>query len=242
MRQTSIRIASNFHTQSTKMSVSRAVQERKSCRQFIKDKPVPDDVLKSLIEQASRAPSGGNVQPWRVHVVSGKVRDELVSYLKDKEISGTEYDIYPPELDDPYKSRRAKVGNDMYQILGIGRKDTKAKLKHVQRNFTFFDAPAGLFFTIDSNVNNPPQWSDIGMFMQTFMLLATEQGIATCAQEAWANHAKNVKDFLGVPEDHILFAGIAVGYEDTSAPINKLRTERASLSEFVTFHQGRGKL
>ena len=219
------------------MSVARTALSRKSCRQFIKDKPVPEALLKELLEQASFAPSGGNLQPWRVHVVMGKARDDLVESLKGKDVEGSEYDIYPVDLGEPYRSRRAKVGKDMYDLLGVGRSDTAGKLKNMARNFTFFDAPVGLFFTVD--LNNPPQWSDIGMFMPTFMLLAEERGIATCAQEIWANHSKHVKEFLGVPKEQILFSGMSVGYEDTSAPVNKLRTVRAPLSDFVTFH---GKL
>ena len=170
-------------------------------------------------------------------MVAGKARDELVEFLQDKDV---EYDIYPPSLNKVYSARRAKVGKDMYKQLGVDNKDLASKLKHVRKNFTFFDAPVGLFFTVD--LNNPPQWSDIGMFMQTFMLLATERGIATCAQEAWANHSSTVKDYLGIPKEHILFAGIAVGYADTSAPVNHLITERAPVDEFTIFHKPRSNL
>jgi len=220
--------------------VARTVLARKSCRQFLKDKPVSDDLIKELLEHASRAPSGGNLQSWtsRVYVVNGKARDEMVEFLQGKAVGGSEYDIYPTDLGEPYRSRRAKVGADMYDLLGVGKKDTASKMKHVQRNFEFFDAPAGIFFTVE--LNNPPQWSDIGMFMQTFMLLATERGLATCAQEAWANHAPLVKEYFNIPGEHILFAAIALGYEDTSAPVNKLKTDRAPISEFVTFVQPRG--
>lgn len=218
------------------MSVAQTVVARKSCRAFLKNKPVPDHIIKELLTIASRAPSGGNLQPWRVHVVNGKSRDELVDFISGKDVGGSEYDIYPPDLKQPYSKRRAKVGTDMYDILKIGRKDTAAKLQRVAKNFDFFDAPCGIFFTVD--LNNPPQWSDIGMFMQTFMLLATEKGIATCAQEAWANHSALVKEFLGIPSDQILFAAIAVGYEDTTHPVNQLITDRALVEDFVTFHGG----
>lgn len=148
--------------------------------------------------------------------------------------AGAEYDIYPAGLPDLYKRRRGQVANDMYELLGVENRDIRRKMEQVQRNFAFFDAPVGLFFVLPK-LMGPPQWSDAGMFMMTFMLLAEENGLATCAQEAWANHSELLKDKLGISEDCMVFSGMAVGYEDVEAPINRLRTQRADLAEFVVF-------
>ena len=217
------------------MSVTKAVLARKSCRQFLKDKPVPESMIKELLELASRAPSGGNLQPWQVHVVFGSARDQLIESLKDQKVSGPEYDIYPPDLKDPHRSRRSKLGNDMYDLIGVARTDRIGKLKHLERNFSFFDAPCGVFISAEK-IMGIGQWCDIGMFIQNFLLLAFERGLATCAQEAWANHSEAVKSFLNISDEHILFCGIAVGYEDTTATINKLRSDRAPIEEFATFY------
>jgi nitroreductase len=143
-----------------------------------------------------------------------------------------EYDIYPKELISPYRDRRFAVGEAMYERIGIPRADKAARRLWFARNFAFFGAPVALFTTIDKRMG-PPQWSDLGMFLQTFMLLAVEAGLATCAQECWAVYPETVKTFLDIPEERMLFCGMAVGYEDESEPANALRTERAARSEWL---------
>lgn len=216
------------------MSVAAAVAARVSTRAFL-DRRVPGALVRELIEKAGRAPSGGNLQPWHVHALGGVALADLLAQVARQ---GTDpepaYAIYPEGLSEPYRSRRYQVGEALYATLGIPREDRAGRLKQLARNATFFGAPVGLFIAVDRQMG-PPQWADLGMFIQTFMLLAVEQGLSTCPQEYWALHAKTVTGFLGVPEGQMLFCGIALGYGDPDAPINALRTERAPLAEWSSF-------
>jgi nitroreductase len=145
-----------------------------------------------------------------------------------------EYDVYPPNLHEPYRTRRYKCGEDLYATIGIARTDKPARLRQMARNYDFFGAPVGLFYVIDRRMG-APQWADVGMFMQSVMLLAREQGLHTCPQEIWSAWPKTIAGFLGLAPEMMLFCGMALGYRDESAPINTLRTERAPLSECCTF-------
>ncbi|MGB8860425.1 MAG: nitroreductase [Ilumatobacteraceae bacterium] len=216
------------------MDVAAAVHARSSIRQFLAE-PVSDEVLRSLLTDASRAPSGGNVQPWRVYVVNGESMSRLRGYLVDQPpIEAPEYDIYPPKLTEPYRTNRFGVGEQMYALLGIGRDDKPGRLRQFAHNGDFFGAPAALFCFVDRQMG-PPQWSDLGMFLQTFMLLATEQGLATCAQEYWSVRHGAVAAFVDAPENEMLFCGVAVGYADPTAVINTLRSERMPLDDWARF-------
>ena len=220
------------------MKVSEALNTRLTARAFT-NKPVPTETIRQILETAKRAPSGGNLQPWHVWVLTG---DEMVSFklmVREKLAvsprgEGTEYHIYPPELKDPYKSRRFKVGEDMYASINVARDDKMGRLMQFARNFEFFGAPTALFFAIDRQMQQG-QWADLGMFMQSIMLLAREHGLNTAAQEAWAIWHKTLGEYLSIPPELMLFCGMAIGYADEAAPINKLRTDRAPLAEFVTF-------
>jgi nitroreductase len=218
------------------MNVSEAVASRMSCRAYL-DTPVPAATVRAILDAAKQAPSGGNLQPWWVHALTGEPLKELLAIVRGKlpthpRGDGSEYDIYPPGLVEPYRSRRFKCGEDMYATLGIARDDKFGRLMQFARNFEFFGAPVGLFFCIDRRVG-PPQWSDVGMYMQTVMLLAREQGLHTCAQEAWSVWHTTVGEFLDLPPELMLFSGMALGYADPSHPINSLRTDRAPLAEFA---------
>jgi nitroreductase len=215
------------------MDVSEAVRRRKSIRQFT-DHPVSDDTLRELLEGAARAPSGGNVQPWRIYVVNGDSMTRFRSYIADQPIEAGEYEIYPPKLWDPYRTNRFAVGEAMYATIGIERDDKAGRLAQFAKNGDFFGAPAALFCFIDRGMG-PPQWSDLGMFLQTFMLLAQECGIDTCAQEYWSVRHSAVRAFVGAPDDELLFCGVAVGHADWDAPINGLVSERMPLDEWATF-------
>lgn len=209
------------------MNVSEAVARRISVRAFKSD-PVPGAVVREILEAAARAPSGGNLQPWRVHALTGAP----LQALKDKVAANPfgeapEYDVYPPNLWEPFRTRRFECGEDLYATIGIPREDKAARLRQLARNGELFGAPVGLFFSLDRKVG-PPQWSDVGMFMQTVMLLATERGLATCAQEYWARYPRTLAESLGLPDDHMMFSGMAMGYADETAPINTLRTRRDS--------------
>ncbi len=220
------------------MTVVDALKTRISTRAFL-DKPVSEPVIRAILEAAKYAPSGGNLQPWHVHVVTGEDLARLKAIIREKQVDnprgeGSEYHIYPPELTEPYKARRYKTGEDLYATIGVTRDNKMGRLIQFARNFEFFGAPVALFFSIDRQMQ-PGQWSDLGMFIQSVMLVATEMGLATCAQEAWAIWYKTLGEYLPVPAEHMLFCGMALGYADPDAAINTLRTQRADLSEFVTF-------
>ena len=144
------------------------------------------------------------------------------------------YDIYPPSLKEPYRTSRFELGEQMYDLLGIAREDKKSRIEQVMKNFEFFGAPAAIFCFVDKQMG-PPQWSDLGMFLQTFMLLATESGVDTCAQEAWSMKHESVSSFVNANPEELLFCGVAIGYRDNKAQINKLRSERRPLKEWATF-------
>lgn len=220
------------------MNVTEAVSARFSCRAFL-DKPVPRETIAAILESASRAPSGGNLQPWHVDVLTGaplamlktKVAASLSANPKGE---GTEFPVYPPDLQPPWRDRRFACGEQLYAAIGIPREDRPARLGQFARNFDLFGAPVGLFFSIPRGFGCP-QWSHLGMFIQTIMLLAAERGLATCPQEAWAIVHRSVGEALGLPPERMLTCGMALGYADDAQPINRWRTERAPLDAFATF-------
>lgn len=220
------------------MNVTDAINTRLTARAFL-DTPVDGRVIREILETAKRAPSGGNLQPWRVWVVGGEELVRFKALIREKMSAnprgeGTEYNIYPPDLKEPYKSRRFKVGEDMYATIGVTREDKLGRLMQFARNFEFFGAPCALFFAIDRQMQQG-QWADLGMFIQSIMLLAREHGLHTAPQEAWAIWYKTVGEFLSIPPELMLFCGMGIGHIDPKAPINSLRSERAPLDEFATF-------
>ena len=219
------------------MNITTAIETRASCRAFLRT-PVAQSIVRQILETAKRAPSGGNLQPWHVHVLTGTPLVEFLELIRTRQSAqpageGTQYDVYPPELHEPYRSRRFKCGEDMYATVGIPREDKLSRLRQFACNYTFFGAPVALFFSIDRRMGED-QWADLGMFMQNIMLLAREHGLHTCAQEAWAVWHRTIGEFLSLPAHHMLFCGMAMGHRDETAPINALRTERAPLEEFAT--------
>lgn len=221
------------------MNVTDAITSRMSCRQFL-DTPIPLDTIRSILETAKRAPSGGNLQPWQVHVLAGAPLHRFLSVIRSKAAGspqgeGTEYHVYPPNLKEPYRSRRFKCGEDLYATISVPREDRPRRLAQFARNYELFGAPVLLFFVIDREMG-ADQWADVGMFMQNIMLLAREHGLHTCAQEAWASWHRTVGEFLALPPEVMLFCGMALGVRDEAAPINRLRTDRVPLVEFAAFH------
>ena len=209
------------------MNVSEAVAARFSCRAFT-DEPVSGEVMREIIELAARAPSGGNLQPWRVFALAGEPLEAFRATIADTPMEEPEYEVYPANLWDPFRTRRFVCGEDLYASIGIPREDRSARFRQLARNTQLFGAPAALFFFLDRNLG-PPQWSDLGMYMQTLMLLAAERGLATCAQEYWARYPRAVAKFLDVPDELQLFSGMALGHADETAAINRWRTRRDPL-------------
>lgn len=207
------------------MNVSDAVAARMSVRAFRPDVPSAA-VVREILEAAARAPSGGNLQPWRVYALAGEPLARLKAEVAANPMGeAMEYDVYPPDLWEPFRTRRFRNGEELYASVGIPREDKPARLRQFARNGEFFGAPVGLFFCLDRKVG-PPQWSDVGMYMQTVMLLATERGLDTCAQEYWARYPQTVAKAVGLPDDHMLFSGMALGWRDETAPINGFRSTR----------------
>lgn len=219
-------------------TVADALKARISTRAFL-DKPVPEAIVRGILETAKFAPSGGNLQPWKVHVATGAARERIVETVKRSLAENPfanefEIAVYPETLWEPYRTRRFEIGERMYALLGIPREEKPARLQWFRKNFEFFGAPVGLFFSIDRRFDRG-QWAHLGIFMQSIALLALENGLATCMQECWAARAKTVGALLGLPETEMLYCGMALGYPDLQAPVNRLRSERAPLEDFVTF-------
>jgi len=220
------------------MDVRDAVASRYSCRAFL-PAPVPLAVVREILDRAARAPSGGNLQPWRVDALAGEPLATLKAMMRARDAElprgeGAEYRIYPDPLKEPYYARRRDVGAQLYAALGIPRQDRPARIAQYGRNFQVFDAPVALFVSIDRSMG-PPQWSDLGGFIQTILLLARGFGLHGCAQEAWTHWHRTVPPFLDLPADHILFCGIALGVADEGAAVNRWRAPRAPVDAFATF-------
>ena len=216
------------------MKVSDAVLKRRSIRAFT-SQPINNKVIKDLLALAARSPSGGNLQPWKIYVVNDQSMKKFIEFQARWDQPETPgYAIYPSGLTEPYRTSRYQLGEAMYELLGIPREDKDARLQQVMRNFEFFGAPAALFCFVDKQMG-PPQWSDLGMFLQTFMLLAQEAGIDTCAQEAWAMKNDSVSEFVGSGENDILFCGLALGYKDEDAVINQMSSERRPIKQWAKF-------
>tara|TARA_B110001450_G_scaffold226048_1_gene224592 strand:- start:551 stop:1204 length:654 start_codon:yes stop_codon:yes gene_type:complete len=216
------------------MNVTDAILSRSSVRAFKKTK-VDSTSIKNLLINSARAPSGGNIQPWKIYVINGKSMDDFLAFQKIwNKAEQPAYEIYPKNLKEPYRTSRFELGEQMYDLLEISRDDREGRLNQVMKNFEFFGAPAALFCYVDKQMG-PPQWSDLGMFLQTFMLLAQEQGIDTCAQEAWSIKNDSVSDFIGADDGEMLFCGVAIGYKDEEARINNLKSERRPLDDWAKF-------
>jgi len=219
-------------------SVSDAVRTRHSIRAFT-GQPVDPQLLRTLIEKAARAPSGGNVQPWQIIVLGGKNLEQLKRAVgaridANPAYDPLEYPVYPTNLKEPHSSQRFRVGEAMYGLMSIPREDKTGRREQFRRNYEFFGAPVGLLCYVDRQMGSA-QWSDLGMYLQTLMLLLREQGLSSCAQECWSVYHRTVNETIKPPEEWMLFCGMAIGYADTNAAINKLDSERLPLDAFAQF-------
>lgn len=220
------------------MNVSQALLTRLSVRDFLPE-PVPASLLREILAKAARAPSGGNLQPWFVTVLTGAPLQALITRAAaaaqaSPKGESSEYNVYPDPLREPYYARRFKVGEDMYKLLGIPREDKPARRAWFGNNFRFFGAPVGMFCFIERDMG-AAQFSDMGMFLQSVMLLLREAGYDSCAQEFWAMFAATVYAELETPASHMLFCGMAIGKRNPAAPVNALVSDRAPLEDFATF-------
>ena len=215
--------------------ISKIVSERSSKRNFLPD-AVDINVVKNIIRDASRAPSGTNTQPWKVTCVTGETKKKLTNAVLDAAERGhakLEYEYMPAKLKEPYISRKRAVGYALYELYGIKRDDYPARKAAGLRNFEFFGAPVGLFFRMDRELLYG-SWLDVGMFMQNIMILARAKGLETCPQQAWCEFGATVHQVLNIPDDEIIISGMSLGYA-REAPENTLVSERVPLDEFTTF-------
>ncbi len=218
------------------MNVSEAVATRRTVRAFL-DKPVDQAVLRRVLEKAQNAPSGGNTQPWNATVITGEPLAKLLADVAAILPEGParhkpEYHIYPPELDGPYAERRKGVGEAMYAALEIPRENKMGRLMWFAKNFQAFGAPV-LMLIHTPRYMGRPQWSDIGMWLQTVCLLLREEGLDSCPQEAWAIYQEQIRAVVNIPEDHIFFCGMGIGWRDPDAPVNQFPVPRAPLDEAI---------
>ena len=219
------------------MDVYQAVEQRASVRGFT-DREVDRAVIERVLRAASRAPSGGNLQPWKLYVLTGEplaaVKRRVGERVAGRDApDAPEYPIYPAGLTTPYRDRRFACGELLYSALGIPREDKGGRLRQFAHNFEFFGAPVGAFCYIDRQMG-PPQWSDVGMYLQTVMLLLEAEGLSSCAQEAWSMYHRSVAEVVGPPDELMLFCGMAIGFRDPDHPANGVRMERAPLEETVS--------
>jgi len=219
-------------------AVDAAIESRRSLRAFLPT-PVPRATIERILAVATRAPSGTNMQPWHVDVLTGATRATLVqavcaAYDAEPAAHKYEYDYYPAEFFEPYLGRRRKVGFDLYKLVGIARGDTAAMTAQHRRNFEFFDAPVGLIFSIDRRLGKG-SWFDYGMFVQNIMVAARARGLDTCPQAAWAQFHRIIATQLSLPPERMVVCGMALGYADADAVANQLVTERAPVADFAVF-------
>jgi nitroreductase len=221
------------------MDVYEAVKSRRAVRAFT-DRPVPREVLERVLSAAAWAPSGSNIQPWHVYVLTGAPLAELKKRAGERVAKGDpwderEYEMYPRALKSPYLERRAAFGKQRYGELGISREDVEARQRAAAANWNCFGAPAALFCYIDRDLGSP-QWADVGMYLQTVMLLLRAEGLHSCLQMAWSVYRKTVAEIVSPPDGLILFCGMSIGLEDVT--VGYARTGRAPLDETVMFVEG----
>lgn len=220
------------------MHVQEAVASRHSIRAFLST-PVDGETIRRVLTAAARAPSGGNLQPWHIDVLAGdalgELRQRMQARLAAGETEPAAYDIYPRELRSPWRERRFQVGEAMYARLGIPREDKAARRRWFANNYGFFGAPLALFCSVDRSMG-PPQWSDLGMYLQTVMLLLRGEGLDSCPQECWAIYPDTVASVLRLPPERMLFCGMSIGHRDPEHPVNALVSDRAPADEWLRFH------
>lgn len=225
----------------TTRAVDEAITSRRSIRAYLPT-PVPRETIEDILRVASRAPSGTNTQPWKVHVLTGAAKERLSAAIKvafddpaERARHTEEYAYYPTQWQPPYIDRRRKVGWDLYGLLGIGKTDKERMHAQHGRNYAFFDAPVGLIFTID-RVMQQGSWLDYGMFLQNIMVAARARGLDTCPQAAFTQFHRIIEAQLGLGPDEMVVCGMSLGHADPEAIENTLVTEREGVEGFTRFH------
>ncbi|MGW3210190.1 nitroreductase [Streptomyces sp. NPDC001135] len=218
------------------MDVYKAVDSRRAVRAFTGE-PVPRAALERVLTAAARSPSGGNLQPWHTYVLTGAPLAELKKRAGARAAAGDpgderQYRMYPPRPKSPYRERRSAAAAQRFTALGIRRGDTEARRAAVDENWRCFGAPCLLLCYLDRDMG-AAQWADLGMYLQTVMLLLRAEGLHSCPQMAWSVYHRTVADVVSPPEELVLFAGVSIGFADPSA--RYARIDRAPLGETLTF-------
>ncbi len=218
--------------------VFEAARTRRSIRAY-RPEPVPAETLREIVGIARHAPSGSNIQPWRVHVLTGAALQRVgraiqQAFLADEPGHRRDYDYYTDPVYEPYLSRRRQCGWGLYGTLGIARGDREKSKAYRATNYVFFGAPAGLVFTIDRGLEKG-SWLDYGMFLQTIMLAARARGLHTCAEAAIASYPDIVRRELGIGSEWVVICGMAMGRADPHAAVNAFQPPRIALEEYATF-------
>ena len=219
------------------MNIKEGIEKRFSVRAFTNEVPSME-LISEILKTANAAPSGGNIQPWKVYVLNEHAKNNLAKKTLHNFDNGVqeeiEYDIYPKPLADEYKKRRYECGADMYNALSIEKDDLDSRFKQIRENYNFFGAPIGMIITIDRTFGSNG-WGHVGMFLENLWLSAIHHGLGLCLQESWSIYPKTVKEHINHPDNEIIWCGVAIGYEDKNHPINQYRTRRESLESFVKF-------
>lgn len=221
-------------------SVDQAIVSRRSVRAFL-PAPVSRQTVEEILRVSSRAPSGSNIQPWKVRVLAGAAREALcqvmLAYMagRNEDQIEREFFYYPRAWREPYVSRRRKIGWDLYGLLGITKGDKAGMARQHARNYCFFDAPVGMVFTMDEDMEIGG-WLDLGMFLENIMVAARARGLDTCPQAAIASPHQVIRAHLGIPEREVVICGMALGYADDTAVENNLVTERVPVEGYAQFY------
>ena len=222
-----------------RLTADEALRSRRSVRAFL-PRPVPRSEVEELLALASRSPSGSNIQPWKVHVFSGALKQRITSTILEaidrgpREQYQREWNYYPVNWREPYIGRRRKIGWDLYGLLGIAKGDFERTEQQRRRNYEFFGAPVGMMFTLDEDLEIG-SWLDLGIFIGGLAIAARGRGLDTCAQAAFADFHTLIRPLLGIPDNQIVICGMALGHADPDATINRLATERAPVRQFANF-------
>jgi len=220
------------------MDIIEAIEGRHCVRAFL-DKPIEQETITQILTTARWAPSGVNCQPWQVAVIQGDTKNNLgeaiIAARENKTPENPDYSYYPSEWREPYTTRRKDCGLALYRAQGIGRSDKDKRLAAWYRNYRFFDAPVGLLFFIDKDMQTG-SWLDMGMFMQNIMLAARHHGLETCPQASLAEYPDIVRRILGMSSDKLLLCGMSLGYADAEAAVNQYRLEREPVENFTRWY------
>ncbi len=219
-------------------AVTDALNSRITCRDFL-DTPVHDDMLQRILSTAMRSPSGGNLQPWKLHVMTGETLAEFKKRASERTLAGKleepTYRPYPSPLWEPQRSWRYKLGEDMYSLIGIPRDNKMGRMVWLAQNAKFFEAPVGIIVTGNKGLEMP-QYMDIGILLQSIMLLAREEGLHTAPQGWWRNWTSVSHELLDIPEEEEVLVGLSLGHGNPDAPVNNLYADRAGLDEVAKFY------